>query len=76
MRVVVGLEAGTVVSHAEAVLRGAGAHTVTGPAPSLPDVVVAAFDDRPEAEQKRLLEQLKAAPGVRYAELDTLRTSY
>ena len=71
MRVVVGLVPETEASAVAQALRDEGAHGVSGPAPSLPDVLVAEF---PEGDQADILKRVGAMPGVRYAEPDEMRS--
>ena len=69
MRIVVGLEPGCDAAAVADALRQAGASDVRGPAPSLPDVLVAEFAGRDPGHAVRAACEL---PGVRYAEPDRL----
>ncbi len=73
MRVVVGLDAGHLPATVTDALLAHGARAVRGPAPSLPDVLVAEFPDDDDATVT--LERVAALSGVRYAERDTLRST-
>lgn len=71
MRVVVGLTAGQEPGPVIEALRAQGARHVQGPAPSLPDVLVAEF---PEGDVAGTVETVTALPGVRYAEPEQMRS--
>ncbi len=72
MRVVVGLDADHPPATVTDALLAHGARAVRGPAPSLPDVLVAEF---PDDDATVTLERVAALSGVRYAERDTLRST-
>lgn len=72
MRIVVGIESGHDIGSVADALRATGARSVQGPAPSLPEVLVAEF---PSGDQTRTLNGVSALAGVRYAELDEMRTT-
>jgi hypothetical protein len=71
MRIVVGLDPGAPAAAIDGALRARGATDVRPPAPSLPDVMLTEFPDQPE---EAVLTDVRAIPGVRYAEVDVLRT--
>jgi fervidolysin-like protein len=71
MRVVVGIASDAKPESVEESLRREGARSVQGPAPSLPDVLVAEF---PDADAGAMVKRVAALPGVRYAEPDEMRT--
>ncbi len=73
MRIVVGIAEGHDVDSVSEALKATGARSVQGPAPSLPDVVVADF---PEADIDRTLKGVAALSGVRYAEPDEMQSTY
>lgn len=70
MRVVVGLAVDQEPEAVAEVLRSKGAKHVQGPAPSLPDVLVADF---PEGDVDATVKTVAELPGVRYAEPDEMR---
>lgn len=70
MRVVVGLHEGQGHEDAAEQLRRAGATAVQGPAPALPDVLVAEI---PDAGAEAAIARIAALDGVRYAEPDQPR---
>jgi hypothetical protein len=67
MRVVIGLHADQEPEALAETLRSHGARHVQGPAPSLPDVLVADF---PEGDMDGTVKTVAKLPGVRYAEPD------
>lgn len=72
MRIVVGVAAGHDPAAIAEALRAAGARDVRGPAPSLPDVLVADF---PDGDPEAAVKCAAGLPGVRYAEPDALRSA-
>jgi hypothetical protein len=70
MRFVVGLEADQDVAAVSDALLALGAHSVVGPQPSLPDVLLADF---PDGNVDEMVKRIAALPGVRYAEPEQLR---
>lgn len=70
MRIVVGIVAGHETGSVAEALRAAGARSVQGPAPALPEVLVADF---PEEDIESTLRSVSNLPSVRYAEPDELR---
>jgi hypothetical protein len=73
MRIVVGIATGREPGSVAAALRREGASSVQGPAPSLPDVLVAEF---PEGDLERTVKTVAALPGVRYAEPEELQSTF
>jgi hypothetical protein len=71
MRVVVGITPETEAAAVAEALRQEGAHSVQGPAQSLPDVLVADF---PEGDLTDTVKRVAALPGVRYAEPDEMQS--
>ena len=71
MRIVVGLHEGQEPETLAETLRSRGARQVQGPAPSLPDVLVADF---PEGDMEGTVKRIAEMPGVRYAEPDELQS--
>jgi hypothetical protein len=71
MRVVVGVAPGHEPAAVAEELVAKGAREVQGPAPSLPDVLVAEF---PEGDVDETVKSLAEIPGVRYAEPDAMRS--
>jgi len=71
MRIVVGIAVGREPASVAEALRRKGARSVQGPAPSLPDVLVAEF---PEGDLESTVKSVAALPGVRYAEPDELQS--
>jgi hypothetical protein len=71
MRIVVGIVAGSDPAAVAEAVRGVGARNVQGPLPSLPDVLIAEF---PEPDRGGTVKTVAALPGVRFAELDELRS--
>jgi len=70
MRFVVGLEADQDITAVSDSLVALGARSVSGPQPSLPDVLVADF---PDGNVDETTTRIATLPGVRYAEPEQLR---
>jgi hypothetical protein len=76
MRIVVGTNTGQDPVPVADALREMGAREVQGPAPALPDVLIADFPDDDVDDWEHALETIMAVPGVRYAELDQMQTIF
>lgn len=72
-RVIVGLHPGADPGTVRKRLEAAGADSVQGPRPELPDVLIATVPDGKDANE--FLQQAKSTQGVRYAEADAWRTT-
>jgi hypothetical protein len=73
MRIVVGVTPNQDPAIVADELRKIGAQFVHEPTAVLPDVVVAEFA---QGDTDQLLSEVQQLPGVRYAELDAMRTGF
>ncbi len=73
-RFVIGLKPGTDWAAVKEGLLGAGAASVSDPAPAQPDVLVATIPSDQSGDD--FLRQAKELSGVRYAEPDAWQSSY
>lgn len=73
-RAIIGLHPDADLSSVKAQLYGAGAQQLSGPAPELPDVLIATLPST--ANLRRFLQAAQRTPGVRYAEADAWGTTF
>jgi hypothetical protein len=71
MRIIIGVAPDQDPAALADTLRQQGAQYVHEPTAALPDVIVADFGD---IESQQLVQDVQQLPGVRYAELDAMRT--